>query len=290
MDRILPELRQHYDTWRRRTQEYGHDPIAVITPDDVLRAHYLLADYFIREGEQFATAGPRCVDLLFSAVGRQTTGYNGSLKWKQGLDQCATLFFGLIKNHPFHDGNKRTALLVALYHLHCLKRIPCARQKEFETLAVRTADGSLEKYKAYADCSRKDDPEVRFISQFLKSNARKQDTQLRMVTYLDLDRILRKHGYWLGNPAGNHIDILTTEEQRHGPFGLRRRSVEQKVLQVGFPRWTAQVGASAIKCVLRATGLTPENGYDARVIFDDAEPMSVLIDRYRGPFTRLKDR
>src|SRR5688572_5402496 len=77
---------------------------------DVLKAHYLIADYFITEGEDF-TYGVKDINTLGSALGRQVTGYESYIKWKKPEEICATLFYGLVNDHAFHDANKRTALL-----------------------------------------------------------------------------------------------------------------------------------------------------------------------------------
>jgi death-on-curing protein len=102
----------------------------------VLRAHFLVADYFLGPGRGMAGVGPRSVQLLQSAVSRQYVEYQGYRKWTDSFDIAATLFFGLVKNHPFHDANKRTALLTTLFQLQTQGRLPTARQDEFEELTL----------------------------------------------------------------------------------------------------------------------------------------------------------
>src|SRR5690349_4043586 len=84
---------------------------------DVIRAHFLIIDFFLEKDYGVGGVGPRSLDLLHSAIYRQFISYGGREKWPGDLDKCATLLFGLVKDHPFHDANKRTALLVALYQL-----------------------------------------------------------------------------------------------------------------------------------------------------------------------------
>ncbi|MBN2429403.1 MAG: Fic family protein [Deltaproteobacteria bacterium] len=135
MDKIYPKLKEEYQFWMRQIGEDHFAGAKTIGFNDVLRAHYLLVDYFIREGEAIAASGPKSTHLLMSAIGRQTAGYGGTLKWSDDLEVCATLFFGLVKNHPFVDGNKRTGFLIAIYQLLKMGRTPDAPQKEFEKLA-----------------------------------------------------------------------------------------------------------------------------------------------------------
>lgn len=62
-------------------------------------------------------AGIRSRALLESAVGRQWTSLNGGLKYPHPVDNAATLLFGICCDHPFHNGNNRTALVAMLVHL-----------------------------------------------------------------------------------------------------------------------------------------------------------------------------
>ena len=95
---------------------------------DILKAHYILADYFTdptASGDiESMLVGVRSYDLLASAMHRQVCGYEGRLKYTDNIEVCATLFYGLVKNHAFHDGNKRTALLTLLSHLQANNYYP----------------------------------------------------------------------------------------------------------------------------------------------------------------------
>jgi len=286
MNDIRPQLRDDYLRWKDRFGN-GEDPRLLITADDVLRGHYLLIDYFLTEGEPIGVFGPRDTSLLSSAIHRQCTGFSGQVKWTNTLEQCASLFYGLIKNHPFHDGNKRTALLIVLFSLLRLQRTPTAKQKGFEELARRTAANELHLYKRFSRANA--DSEVLFIADFLRRNTRKEDNRYYVTTYADLDRILRRYKFRLEGPHDNHVTVVQDEVVSKF-LGLARKTRERRIVQIGCPRWTAQINQKALKSVLRATGLTPENGYDSQVLFKDAEPMVALIDSYRDPLRRLKDK
>src|SRR5262245_19963241 len=112
----------------------------MVTIADALRAHVLLIDSF-REGngEGVGGIGPRDRGRHASAVDRQYVGLGNVLKWKDVYQWTATGFFGMVKNHPFHDGNKRTGLLLALWQLNRARRTPSVAEYHFERLAVATA-------------------------------------------------------------------------------------------------------------------------------------------------------
>ncbi|MDP9172697.1 MAG: Fic family protein [Planctomycetota bacterium] len=291
MQALSPELDEHYKRALRDFENVSADSRAIISAKDVLNAHYLLVDFFMREGDPIAMPGPRSPDLLFSAVARQTTSFNGRLKWNDPLERCASLFFGLVKNHAFHDGNKRTALLVALYNLSLLNRTTVAKQREFEILAVRTAGSELAQYNKYDSFARLENPEVRFLADFFRQKTRKTDTRIHVITFNDLNRILRKYNFGLENASGNYIDVVRFVEEKYGFFlKPKLRTVSKKLTQIGFPRWSAQVHERALRSVLAATGLTRQNGFDSQVIFQEAEPLNALIDSYREPLKKLSHK
>lgn len=54
--------------------------------------------------------GIRDLGLVESAVARPQSGFGGEYLYKNIFDMAAALLQSLLKNHPFVDGNKRTAL------------------------------------------------------------------------------------------------------------------------------------------------------------------------------------
>ena len=68
-------------------------------------------------GQDFGAVKALRPNGLASAVARQTTGLGSAFKYTDVLDVAATLFYGMALNHPFENGNKRTALVVLLVFL-----------------------------------------------------------------------------------------------------------------------------------------------------------------------------
>ncbi|WP_147320212.1 hypothetical protein [Rhodobacteraceae bacterium W635] len=119
-------------------------------------------------------------------------------------------------------------------------------------------------------------PVVSEVSQELRSMFRDADNRISyVITYRELDSLLRQHGCSLRNPSGNYIDVYQGEE---------------RVTKIGYPSMSKEVGRKAIASVRKATGLTADNGYDAQVFFKGADPLSVLIGEYEEPLKRLADR
>ena len=259
---------------------------------DVLRAHYLVANHFYIEGTGIGGIGPKSRELLESAVFRQVTAFGGVTKWDRLFDVTATLFYGIIRNHAFYDANKRTAFLSALHQLYIGGFCPSVDEKKFEDFTVDIADHALSKYARYKDLvkSRDPDPEVRFISKWLKDNTRRIDNKRYAITYRELEVILRRYDYFLENPENNYIDIVRYEKKRR-IFGLIGAAEQRiRVGRIGFPRWTCQVLPQTIKLTRQLTNLSAKDGVDSGAFFHGLDPIQSLITTYNEPLLRLANR
>ncbi|MDH3976704.1 MAG: type II toxin-antitoxin system death-on-curing family toxin [Deltaproteobacteria bacterium] len=75
-----------------------------LTPEQVLFIHYRLIE------ETGGRHGVRDLKLLLSALARPDATFDGSDLYGDIFTKAAALMHGMIKNHPFVDGNKRTAI------------------------------------------------------------------------------------------------------------------------------------------------------------------------------------
>jgi len=293
MDFLHPEIEKEYQRWI--TLVGVDDPYTsrdTVGLHEVLRAHFLIVDFFVEQDYGVGGIGPRSVDLLHSSIYRQFVSFGGKDKWQGIYEKCATLLFGLVKDHPFHDANKRTAFLVTLYQLDRLNRTPRASQREFEDFIVEVADNGLARYPRYRQLAKEvEDAEILFIADFLKRNTRDIDKRTYAVTYHELNQILKKYGFELVNQHKNFIDVVRVEHRPKflGIVGPTVRK-EYHLAQVGFPGWKRQIGKGALKTVREATGLTPQRGYDSKTFFDGADSLHAMIDMYSEPLRRLADR
>ncbi|WP_226636175.1 type II toxin-antitoxin system death-on-curing family toxin [Brevundimonas poindexterae] len=277
--------------------KYDHDdPFSshcVIGLFDVLRAHYLICDFFSEKGEGLFQAGPRDLSLLESAVSRQQSVHFNSVKWHNEIEKIASLFFGLIKDHPFHDANKRTAFLIMLYALHVEKYTPKISEKEIEDFTVNIASNNYKtkaRFKSLKDRYGESDAAVYFIAEYLSDNFRKVDKRRYLVNYRELNQILKRFGYELSNPDKNYIDVVRRVPRRKWLGWGPREVVDQKVKQIGFPGWTREVNKDVVDEVRVATGLTYRDGFDSAAFFQAADPAAALISRYQTALERLAYR
>lgn len=79
--------------------------------ETILKIHNLLIDEF------GGTQGIRDHSLLDSALNRPFQTFDGELLYPSLIDQSAAIVESIVKNHPFHDGNKRTGYTLMRLHL-----------------------------------------------------------------------------------------------------------------------------------------------------------------------------
>ena len=85
-----------------------------ISEDDVIALHESLVVFFANDGDPISPSGVRDYNLLSSATHRPQTSLGDKFKYNTMDEKAAALLHSLIKNHPFHNGNKRTALISTL--------------------------------------------------------------------------------------------------------------------------------------------------------------------------------
>ena len=82
-----------------------------LTLDEVLGIH---ADQIRVYG---GSSGVRDLELLRSALAMPETTFDGQFLHPSVFEMAAAYLFHIARNHPFVDGNKRTALMCALVFL-----------------------------------------------------------------------------------------------------------------------------------------------------------------------------
>jgi death-on-curing protein len=94
--------------------------------------------------------GVRDVGLIEAALNRPLAGYAGHLLYKTPFERAAVLWLGLIKNHGFVDGNKRTATAAMARWLLAEGYRLLSGQDELVEMAVSIANKQVEIAEAAA--------------------------------------------------------------------------------------------------------------------------------------------
>ena len=245
--------------------------------EEALRAHFLIADTFLPGGEGLGGIGPKDLGLLEGALGRQFSTFDGRDLFPDVYSKAATILHGITKSHPFHDANKRTAFLCSLHFLKKNGIIPRLEDKQYEDFVVFIADGTIHKRAKFKEFEKLEQGEILFIADFLRKATRQIDKRDYVITYRELDHILRRFGFYLTGAVGNHIKV-------------KRLSDDSYVCEVGFPAMSKQVNIGAMKTIRRATGLDALHNVDSQMFFRESETLPMLLAKYHDPLMRLADR
>jgi len=109
----------------------------MILLEDVLSIHEFLINKF------GGSHGIRDVGLLNSALARPFQTFDGVDLHKSHLEKAAALIESIVTNHPFIDGNKRTAyVLMRLYLLENGLDIKATQDEKYE-FVISIASGNV---------------------------------------------------------------------------------------------------------------------------------------------------
>ena len=266
--------------------------LRVLTAEEVLLIHEILVRDFAESHDPISPPGLRSLDLLHSAVGRQLTSFGPTLKYSESIPNAATLLYGLCNDHPFHNGNKRTALVAMLVHLDRNKlTLFHTSQNELYELMLRVASHELfgrpSKRERRPRRAPPADHEVAKIAEWLKERADRVKRGERQITYRELRRVLERFDYFLVHPKGNAIEIVKKVEERRGLFPRRTVSVNKHIDTIPWPGESRQMAVSDIKKVRNICRLREEDGVDSDAFYDDTAVIDTFVNRYRSVLRRL---
>ena len=275
-----------------------------LTSEEVLAIHHRLVEHFKDDGNPINPPGPRSEHLLDSAVSRQHTSSGGVLKYTEPRANAATLLYGICMNHPFHNGNKRTAFVSALIHLERNGYIPeRVSHGEFYNMLLALCDHRLTSSSSTPkggrnlnqvpgpEDRRAPEDEVRIVTEWLRQRTRREDKSEHPLVFRKLRQILVHRGFCFENPKDNFIDLYhkeVIEKQRllgfRKPERTRRRT---KIMQIAYGGEGDLVQVNTIKKIRRQCRLSSEDGVDSRAFYDDEATLDSILNEYRFLLKRL---
>lgn len=265
--------------------------LRTLSADDVLYVHNTLVREFADAEDPIAPSGVRSMDLLQSAVGRQHTGIGRTLKYPDPVDNAATLLYGVCNDHPFYNGNKRTALVSMLVHLDKNKlTVFNTSQTELYALMIKVAAHTI--VPAPAPRVRnprrvRQDDEVQAVSKWLRPRVREIRRGERNITFRELRRILHDFGFELEHPSGNMIEIVKYEDELKGWPTKRKVRVRRRRGNIGWPGDNRDIAIGEIKRVREMCELREEDGIDSGCFYSRTTMVDAFVNRYRTLLRRL---
>ena len=115
------------------------------TPDDCIHLGIdIVREIHAEVIKQFGGAnGMRNENLLVSAVLTPQSSFGGKSPYADIVEIAAAYLFYICKNHPFVDGNKRTAMMAAIVFLRLNGIEPLPDSVEWERLMLDVASSQI---------------------------------------------------------------------------------------------------------------------------------------------------
>lgn len=237
----------------------------------VERIHWGLVDEFGRSRDPIDPPGIKSADLLHSALSRCSTSLGGDLKYPTVAMAGAATLHSMINNHPFHNGNKRTALVALLVMLDLNGwRLHAEDDELFKFLLSVASHGLVSGFSA--ENKPEADKEVLVIADWLNQRIRRIEYMRPSLKWHDLRGVLSRHGCTFNIPKrGNRLNI-----ERDGLH-----------CQVWFGGDNRDVRLGEIPKIREELHLDSEHGCDDDVFFDATEKLPAFVTKYRKILERL---
>ncbi|MEB0286780.1 type II toxin-antitoxin system death-on-curing family toxin [Cryobacterium sp. 10I1] len=251
---------------------------------EVRDIHAELEQDFLLTDDPIYPPGIRYEDLLESAVERQNAGYGGERKYTSLSATAAALLHSLVQNHPFHNGNKRTALVAMLVILDRNGVVLESNQDDLFRWMVQVAAHDL--LPSGLEYDQKAERETYAISEWIQKNSRPIRRDERTVTWRTLQRILRGYGCEIRQVRGEKLEISrAVEVRRRGLFRSRKMELlATHFVSTGDGR---DVPRGQLKRIRDDLKLNDENGIDSENFYSrDREP-DYFIAEYSKLLRRL---
>lgn len=259
--------------------------IDFLTVDEVRAIHDLLEEDFAASDDPIYPIGVRSEALLEGAVERHSTRFGGQWKYPSVTLAGAALLHGLVHNHPFHNGNKRTALVALLVFLDRNGRVVQSDERQLFQWMVQVAAHDLldtsYRYQSVAD------HEVSAIAAWIDKHTRKIAREERSVQWRVLKGVLREHGCQIVQYRGEkeRISRVVAESSGRGIFKRSRDvTLVSYYVNTGDGR---EVPKTQVKRMRQELRLDEDHGYDSEQFYAPQRPADYFILEYSKTLKRL---
>src|SRR5581483_11187226 len=256
--------------------------LRLLSETEVEGIHWELVQDFSRDADPIDPPGVRNRDLLASAVFRQYTGIGSEAKYPTVEMAAAALFHAIVHDHPFHNGNKRTALVAMLVLLdeNGLMIHDACEEDELFQLVLRLAQHRL--VPRGRDLP---DREVLELAEWIRQRTRAVEKGDRPLQWRRLKQILADIDCQVSDAPANRLNISRTVEEP-GLFGRKRKRT--LATQVKFTDDGREAQIHTVKKIRTDLWLDDLHGIDSASFYRRGGPApSGFIVTYRKTLRRL---
>ncbi|OAN11735.1 hypothetical protein A3K86_21900 [Photobacterium jeanii] len=211
--------------------------------DTVVRIHEFLTEYYLNSPDPISPPGVKDIGLLDSAVIRKDMTGGGADLFQGVFMKAAALFHGIISNHSFFNGNKRTALLSALAYLgdNSYWVTKCTDEEMFE----------FTREVAAHEISDNRDNEIKIIAEWFKRHSRRREVKDQRMKLHELQERLSEFGFHVEDRCKNNLlDIFKGDKH---VTSIRQKGV----------KGSEEYDVKYIKILRKKLKLTPDYGIDS---------------------------
>lgn len=247
-------------------------PLTYMLFDELCLIHWQLVEDFRTSRDPIDPPGIKNENSLHSALTRCHTSLGRDLKYPTAPMAGAALLHSLIHNHPFHNGNKRSALVALLVFLDKNGwSLRVASDDELFDFVLSVGAHSLLVHPEIGRTAGGPDAEVFAIARWIHARIRPTGAPTKYIKFHQLRTILLNYGCLLEPRSGNRIRIRRGDLTTHVWYGGEGREV-----RLGM-----------IPKIRRDLQLDTEHGYDSEVFYDAGERLPGFIMKYRRVLDRL---
>lgn len=253
-----------------------------LTVEDVLHVHEALTHEFATSDDPIDPPGARDYGLLESAVYRCQTSLGADRKYPTPEMASASLLYGITHDHPFHNGNKRTALVSMLSMLDKNGATLTCSQGDLFKFVLRFAQHRFSAQRGGPDPDR----ETLAAADWICENLRQVERGERPLKWRELKQRLRRYEVaWEHVNVGNRIKLTRQVTRRAGWFG-RMRS-EELTCPTHYGDDGREVRRSQLNQIRSQLQLTEEFGIDSAAFYAAETEIDDFIANYRKILYRL---
>ena len=283
-----------------------------LTKECIIHLHELLTKNALIVGsDPVSPPGVKNFDGLESATERQFTGSGEWFKYDTVYSNCATLIYGINKNHIFHNGNKRASFLAMIKHLYVNGLVfePNTNHDDIYALILAIADepgsiqayanklsrGGSEKEKAILNRVGKSkkwqsEDEINYIGYWLANKTISKDSIVpkRSIKFSELKNLLELKG--LTVEQGSNTRIFTVfaikEERIFWGLSTRTKRVNERSYKIGKQK-LSEVSKEVVDLIRQDFNLKISDGIDNNSFYDPEAYIDEQMKVYKGLIYRL---
>jgi len=262
----------------------GHErELNWLSEEEVKRIHFILVEDFSSSPDPIIPAGVQSESLLASALFRPQTALGGTLKYPTVEASAAALLHSIVHDHPFHNGNKRTALVSMLVFLDRNGFFPEFNEDQAFELVMKLARHQIVNFQQQDLADR----EALAVAEWLDERCRPIEKGNKTIPFRKLRKILASYDCKFDSPTGSKVKITIAIKKRRQSW-LTRSSVRELHTQVHYSDEGQDVPIGSIQKIRKDLHLDDPNGVDSRAFYDK-EPMMAtdFIAHYRKTLNRL---